>query len=112
MQYAFAYYYYLMSVEHPFNATREFEALDADDNGKKGSQLKTSALQVYAGILSVHELRTLVTRLYNLPTTPEDWNKFELILLNCSDGQEPMEELGVGVGPNAKEVISRQPWSL
>ena len=88
MQYAFAYFYYLMSVEDPFNTTKYFNELDSDLDG----------------LLSVHELRTLITRLYQLPTTLEDWADFEEILLNCSYLQPPMEALGVGIGPDAREV--------
>lgn len=88
MQYAFAYFYYLMGVENPFNTSKYFTELDSDLDG----------------LLSVHELRTLITRLYELPTTLEDWVDFEEILLNCSHLQPPMEALGVGIGPEAEEV--------
>eukprot|EP00054_Salpingoeca_dolichothecata_P026884 m.194339 g.194339 ORF g.194339 m.194339 type:complete len:327 (-) comp25794_c0_seq7:31-1011(-) len=88
MQFAFAYMYYLMSVEHPFNVSHEFSRLDTDHDG----------------ILSVHELRTLITRIYDLPTSYEHWQDFESILLNCSSLQEPLEPLGVGVGPDSVEV--------
>eukprot|EP00039_Didymoeca_costata_P011413 m.160069 g.160069 ORF g.160069 m.160069 type:complete len:1577 (-) comp15166_c0_seq2:5-4735(-) len=88
MQYAFAYFYYLMSVQNKFDPVKEFNLFDADGNG----------------LLSVHELRVLVTRIYELPTSVEQWVQFEDILLNCSHLQEPMEELGVGVGSDAKEV--------
>lgn len=77
-----------MSVEDPFNATMEFAKVDSDLDG----------------LLSVYELRTLITRLYDLPTRIEDWVHFEEVLLNCSHLQPPMSALGVGIGPDAKEV--------
>ena len=52
----------------------------------------------------MQELRTLVTRLYPLPTSAANWQAFEELLLNCSTTQAPMEPLGVGVGPDGKEV--------
>ncbi len=52
----------------------------------------------------MNELRTLITRVYDLPTSFDNWHEFEDILLNCSDLQPPLEELGVGVGPHSKEV--------
>jgi hypothetical protein len=55
----------------------------------------------------VHELRTLVTRLFPLPTSANSWQEFEGILLNCSDAQPPLEPLGVGVGPDSKEVSQK-----
>jgi len=88
MQYAFAYFYYLMSVEDLFNTDEEFGNLDTDGDG----------------LLSVHELRTLISKLYELPTTLDDWAHFEDILLNCSYLQPPMAELGVGIGKDAQEV--------
>lgn len=75
MQYAFAYFYYLMSVQNKFDPVKgflfqlkyltypiisflsEFNLFDADGNG----------------LLSVHELRVLVTRIYELPTSVEQW---------------------------------------
>ena len=57
-----------------------------------------------SGLLSVQELRTLVTRIYPLPTSAANWQLFEDMLFNCSKTQTPMEPLGVGVGPDGKEV--------
>ena len=65
-------------------------------------------ITLLVGLLNVNELRTLVTRIYPLPTTPTSWQAFEDILLNCSALQEPMEPLGVGVGPDGKEVCNLQ----
>ena len=42
---------------------------------------------VLSGLLGVRELRTLIVRLYDLPTTVKDWEDFENILLNCSHYQ-------------------------
>lgn len=33
MQYAFAYYWFLMSQKKPFNVTEEFDKLDTDGDG-------------------------------------------------------------------------------
>lgn len=88
MQYAFAYFRYVMELEKNFSVSEAFGLLDLDNSG----------------LLSVHELRTLITRLYDLPTSPENWRKFEDMLLNCSAGQEPMDSLGVGIGPESSEV--------
>jgi UDP-N-acetylglucosamine-lysosomal-enzyme len=88
MQYAFAYFRYVMELEKNFSVSEAFGLLDLDNSG----------------LLSVHELRTLITRLYDLPTSPENWHKFEAMLLNCSAGQEPMDSLGVGIGPDSSEV--------
>eukprot|EP00047_Mylnosiga_fluctuans_P003985 m.232102 g.232102 ORF g.232102 m.232102 type:complete len:1323 (+) comp12300_c0_seq1:20-3988(+) len=88
MQYAFAYFYYLVGQARPFNVSEQFSRLDTDGDG----------------VLSVNELRTLITRIYDIPTSFESWHEFENILLNCSDLQPPLEQLGVGVGPHSKEV--------
>ena len=82
MQYAFAYMYFMAHQEKFFNSTEQFTRLDTDGNG----------------LLNVNELRTLVTRLYDIPTASKHWHEFESMLLNCSYLQPPMEELGVGVG--------------
>eukprot|EP00051_Salpingoeca_urceolata_P021146 m.326553 g.326553 ORF g.326553 m.326553 type:complete len:1341 (-) comp19743_c0_seq1:120-4142(-) len=93
MQFAFSYMYYMMSLERPFDLTEEFKRMDVDGDG----------------VLTVHELRTLVTRIYPLPTTLEHWQEFEQTLLDCAHYQPPMYTLGVGVGPDAVEVwVSEQ----
>ena len=48
MQYAFAYFYFMMSVREEFNLTREFKALDVDMNGSR----KSSCWCLYSSILS------------------------------------------------------------
>eukprot|EP00053_Salpingoeca_punica_P018525 m.182084 g.182084 ORF g.182084 m.182084 type:complete len:1404 (-) comp17455_c0_seq3:254-4465(-) len=88
MQYAFAYFYFLIHQKLDFNLTEEFNRLDTDRDG----------------LLSVNELRTFVTRVYDIPTSADTWNTFEGILLNCSSLQPPLEKLGVGVGPDEVEV--------
>eukprot|EP00041_Stephanoeca_diplocostata_P039414 m.1624021 g.1624021 ORF g.1624021 m.1624021 type:complete len:1659 (-) comp25387_c0_seq5:5707-10683(-) len=88
MQYAFAYYHFLIEQTKNFSVDEAFTEYDLDENG----------------VLSVHELRTLITRLYDLPTSAANWESFENMLLNCSIGQEMHEEVGVGIGPDAKEV--------
>ena len=88
MQYAFAYFYFLAGLTKDFDVAEHFSHLDTDGDG----------------VLNVNELRTLVTRLYEIPTSLDSWHDFESILLNCSDLQPPLEELGVGVGAQGKEV--------
>jgi hypothetical protein len=48
-----------------------------------------------AGMLGVRELRTLITRLYDIPTSLEHWQEFESMLLNCSHHQVKSEN-GMG----------------
>jgi len=88
MQYAFAYYHFLAETSSPFNASATFDDFDMDSNG----------------LLSVHELRTIVVRLYNLPTKADDWHDFEHILLNCTADQDELDAQGVGIGPDGKVV--------
>ena len=140
MQYAFAYFYFLIGQSRPFNVSDQFSRLDTDSDGDLllllrfcSSDLIFSVSQhscfffscffgffVFAlvpvilpchldfshmkGLLNVNELRTLITRVYDIPTTMEHWHEFESILLNCSYLQPPLETLGVGVGHEGKEV--------
>lgn len=83
MQFAFSYFYFLMS--HPRNITISeiFDELDVDASG----------------ILSDREVRTLATRIYNLPLDLERLTGLEQLLINCSlnqttsDVQNAIEEV-------------------
>uniref|UniRef100_H3ACN5 N-acetylglucosamine-1-phosphotransferase subunits alpha/beta n=1 Tax=Latimeria chalumnae TaxID=7897 RepID=H3ACN5_LATCH len=68
MQFAFSYFYYLMSAVQPLNISEVFEEVDTD----------------YSGILSDREIRTLATRIHELPLSLQDLTSLEQMLINCS----------------------------
>ncbi|XP_062515613.1 N-acetylglucosamine-1-phosphotransferase subunits alpha/beta-like [Corticium candelabrum] len=68
MQFAFSYYYYMIGETLEFNLTAVFSSLDTDGSG----------------ILSYRELRTLMSRIYDLPITLKVMEEFERTLYNCS----------------------------
>ncbi|XP_078683763.1 N-acetylglucosamine-1-phosphotransferase subunits alpha/beta-like isoform X1 [Branchiostoma floridae x Branchiostoma belcheri] len=68
MQFAFSYFYYLMSEKEPRNVTEIFDSLDTDKSG----------------ILSDRELRTMAARLNDLPLALQHLTQLEQILINCS----------------------------
>lgn len=51
MQFAFSYFYYLMSAVQPLNLSQVFDEVDTDQSG----------------VLSDREIRTLATRIHDLP---------------------------------------------
>lgn len=51
MQFAFSYFYYLMSALQPLNVAQVFDEVDTD----------------HSGVLSDREIRTLATRVHELP---------------------------------------------
>lgn len=51
MQFAFSYFYFLMSAQQQLNVTEVFDEIDTD----------------HSGILSDREIRTLATRIHELP---------------------------------------------
>lgn len=51
MQFAFSYFYYLMSAVQPLNISQVFDEVDTDQSG----------------VLSDREIRTLATRIHDLP---------------------------------------------
>lgn len=51
MQFAFSYFYYLMSAVQQLNISQVFDEVDTD----------------HSGILSDREIRTLATRIHELP---------------------------------------------
>ncbi|KAL1775466.1 N-acetylglucosamine-1-phosphotransferase subunits alpha/beta [Sigmodon hispidus] len=68
MQFAFSYFYYLMSAVQPLNISRVFDEVDTDQSG----------------ILSDREIRTLATRIHDLPLSLQDLTGLEHMLINCS----------------------------
>ncbi|XP_066490212.1 N-acetylglucosamine-1-phosphotransferase subunits alpha/beta isoform X2 [Tiliqua scincoides] len=68
MQFAFSYFYYLMSAVQPLNISQVFDEVDTDQSG----------------ILSDREIRTLATRIHELPLSLQDLTGLEQMLINCS----------------------------
>ncbi|KAK2539662.1 Gnptab [Columba guinea] len=68
MQFAFSYFYYLMSAVQPLNISQIFSEVDTDQSG----------------ILSDREIRTLATRIHELPLSLQDLTSLEQMLINCS----------------------------
>lgn len=68
MQFAFSFFYYLMSAIQPLNISQIFHEVDTD-----GSE-----------VLSDREIRTLATRIHQLPLSLQDLTGLEHMLINCS----------------------------
>ncbi|XP_045176047.2 N-acetylglucosamine-1-phosphotransferase subunits alpha/beta-like isoform X2 [Mercenaria mercenaria] len=68
MQFAFSYFYYLMGVKQNITAADVFDEMDTDKSK----------------ILSDREIRTLATRLYELPLDLATLSKLEFTFVNCS----------------------------
>ncbi|KAJ8374043.1 hypothetical protein SKAU_G00046230 [Synaphobranchus kaupii] len=68
MQFAFSYFYYLMSALQQLNVSQVFDEIDTDRSG----------------VLSDREIRTLATRIHNLPLSLQDLTSLEQMLINCS----------------------------
>uniref|UniRef100_A0A6I8S132 N-acetylglucosamine-1-phosphotransferase subunits alpha/beta n=1 Tax=Xenopus tropicalis TaxID=8364 RepID=A0A6I8S132_XENTR len=68
MQFAFSYFYYLMSAIQTLNISHVFEQVDTDSSG----------------VLSDREIRTLATRIHQLPLSLQDLTSLEQMLINCS----------------------------
>ncbi|KAM6153026.1 N-acetylglucosamine-1-phosphotransferase subunits alpha/beta [Erethizon dorsatum] len=68
MQFAFSYFYYLMSAVQPLNISQVFDEVDTD----------------HSGVLSDREIRTLATRVHELPLSLQDLMGLEHMLINCS----------------------------
>ncbi|XP_004623974.1 N-acetylglucosamine-1-phosphotransferase subunits alpha/beta [Octodon degus] len=68
MQFAFSYFYYLMSAVQPLNVSQVFDEVDTD----------------HSGVLSDREIRTLATRVHELPLSLQDLTGLEHMLINCS----------------------------
>lgn len=68
MQFAFSYFYFLMSAQQQLNVSDVFDEIDTD----------------HSGILSDREIRTLATRIHELPLSLQDLTSLEQMLINCS----------------------------
>ncbi|KAM9313503.1 N-acetylglucosamine-1-phosphotransferase subunits alpha/beta [Gastrophryne carolinensis] len=68
MQFAFSFFYYLMSAIQPLNVSQVFNDVDTDGSG----------------VLSDREIRTLATRINSLPLSLQDLTGLEHMLINCS----------------------------
>ncbi|XP_051974292.1 N-acetylglucosamine-1-phosphotransferase subunits alpha/beta [Xyrauchen texanus] len=68
MQFAFSYFYFLMSALQQLNISEVFDEIDTD----------------HSGILSDREIRTLATRIHELPLSLQDLTSLEQMLINCS----------------------------
>ncbi|XP_075065368.1 N-acetylglucosamine-1-phosphotransferase subunits alpha/beta [Mixophyes fleayi] len=68
MQFAFSFFYYLMSAIQPLNISQIFHEVDTDGSG----------------VLSDREIRTLATRIHQLPLSLQDLTGLEHMLINCS----------------------------
>ncbi|KAM4614919.1 N-acetylglucosamine-1-phosphotransferase subunits alpha/beta [Polymixia lowei] len=68
MQFAFSYFYFLMSALQQLNVSQVFDEIDTD----------------HSGVLSDREIRTLATRIHELPLSLQDLTGLEQLLINCS----------------------------
>ncbi|XP_065807163.1 N-acetylglucosamine-1-phosphotransferase subunits alpha/beta [Labrus bergylta] len=68
MQFAFSYFYFLMSAQQQLNVSEVFDEIDTD----------------HSGVLSDREIRTLATRINDLPLSLQDLTGLEQMLINCS----------------------------
>jgi len=77
MQFAFAYFYFLMS--EPLNASIDdlFAEIDVDKSG----------------VLSDREIRILATRIFELPVNLQTLEGLEKVLINCSRQNTTLEQL-------------------
>ncbi|XP_074660402.1 N-acetylglucosamine-1-phosphotransferase subunits alpha/beta-like [Tubulanus polymorphus] len=71
MQYSFAYFYFLMSQPKNLTVNKIFRDMDTD----------------HSGVLSDRELRTLATKLYELPLDSTKLTSMESIIKTCSQSQ-------------------------
>ncbi|KAL5007073.1 hypothetical protein ScPMuIL_015879 [Solemya velum] len=77
MQYAFSYFYYLMGVKVEVSPHDVFETMDTDKSR----------------VLSDRELRTMATRLYDLPLDLPTITGLENIFVNCSEHLPPEKQV-------------------
>ncbi|XP_053497848.1 N-acetylglucosamine-1-phosphotransferase subunits alpha/beta isoform X2 [Ictalurus furcatus] len=68
MQFAFSYFYFLMSALQQLDVSQVFDEIDTD----------------HSGVLSDREIRTLATRIHELPLSLQDLTGLEQMLINCS----------------------------
>uniref|UniRef100_A0A6J0UAC7 N-acetylglucosamine-1-phosphotransferase subunits alpha/beta isoform X1 n=2 Tax=Pogona vitticeps TaxID=103695 RepID=A0A6J0UAC7_9SAUR len=87
MQFAFSYFYYLMSAVQPLNVSQVFDEVDTDQSG----------------ILSDREIRTLATRIHELPLSLQDLTGLEQMLINCSKSL-PLNITQINIIPPTQEA--------
>ncbi|XP_053110179.1 N-acetylglucosamine-1-phosphotransferase subunits alpha/beta isoform X2 [Hemicordylus capensis] len=87
MQFAFSYFYYLMSAVQPLNISQVFDEVDTDQSG----------------ILSDREIRTLATRIHELPLSLQDLTGLEQMLINCSKSL-PVNITHINIIPPTQEA--------
>nr|XP_056702939.1 N-acetylglucosamine-1-phosphotransferase subunits alpha/beta [Euleptes europaea] len=87
MQFAFSYFYYLMSAVQPLNVSQVFDEVDTD----------------MSGILSDREIRTLATRIHELPLSLQDLTGLEQMLINCSKSL-PVNITHINIIPPTQEA--------
>ncbi|XP_054844324.1 N-acetylglucosamine-1-phosphotransferase subunits alpha/beta isoform X2 [Eublepharis macularius] len=87
MQFAFSYFYYLMSAVQPLNVSQVFDEVDTD----------------MSGILSDREIRTLATRIHELPLSLQDLTGLEQMLINCSKSL-PVNITHINIMPPTQEA--------
>ncbi|XP_053318720.1 N-acetylglucosamine-1-phosphotransferase subunits alpha/beta [Spea bombifrons] len=86
MQFAFSFFYYLMSAIQPLNVSQVFDDIDTDGSG----------------VLSDREIRTLATRVHQLPLSLQDLTGLEHILINCSRTIQ-LNSTQEGIAPSTQE---------
>ncbi|KAM6436565.1 N-acetylglucosamine-1-phosphotransferase subunits alpha/beta isoform 2-T2 [Liasis olivaceus] len=87
MQFAFSYFYYLMSAVQQLNISQVFDEVDTDQSG----------------ILSDREIRTLATRIHELPLSLQDLTGLEQMLINCSKSL-PVNITRINIIPPTQEA--------
>uniref|UniRef100_A0A2D4HMK2 Uncharacterized protein n=2 Tax=Micrurus lemniscatus lemniscatus TaxID=129467 RepID=A0A2D4HMK2_MICLE len=87
MQFAFSYFYYLMSAVQQLNISQVFDEIDTD----------------HSGILSDREIRTLATRIHELPLSLQDLTGLEQMLINCSKSL-PLNITQINIIPPTQEA--------
>lgn len=75
MQFSFSYYYYLIHEQISLSVSEIFDQLDTDESGT----------------WSDREIRTLLTKLYELPLTYQIVEHFESVLTNCTENSKYVE---------------------
>ncbi|XP_051911940.1 N-acetylglucosamine-1-phosphotransferase subunits alpha/beta-like [Hippocampus zosterae] len=68
MQYAFSYFYFLMSIKQHANISKVFDAADKD----------------HSGVLSDSEIQALATSIHQQPLKPKDLTRLKNQLIDCS----------------------------
>lgn len=98
MQFAFSYFYYLMGVTRNRTAEEIFEELDTD----------------HSGVLSDREIRTLATRMNDLPLDLQMLTNLEEVFINCSLSPNVSTEVPRGQEPEDyyDKRMPQVTWSL